>query len=305
MKEKRKIIIYISAFVLLAVGSTFIFFKTMKNNKAEPQKPFQTEEEKKQEQEVNEAVDKNETLSKEEKENLTKEEKEELAFGEYLGIKNSVNLLGKETNKEYGKEASKALYKELVDLAERASYYDIINRVDEVLKTHKFTEDYNWKICDIYLDANVMINAKGKTDKGQQGYMVSKLKDPYMLLIGTLMIPERERRDIITETGSLSPIFEGAVDITDSTVLNNETINDDTDTQAQLLFDTETSIYELYRINFKVNDNPLIAYIVRYANGVLGFKTIVTDGNYEHPYKPISYWMNLDKIIYGKETTQN
>lgn len=295
MKQKTMIILASIAFLLLMGSSMFFFFKTLnagKNNETP-----KTEEQQKIDEEIENAINKNESLTDKEKEELTTEEKESIALGEEYANKQGVLTLGESHKKEYGETESNALYKQLIILSQRASYIDIVNRVDELLNKYKFTEEYNWKICNVYLDANVMINVKSNTLEGQPGYMVSNLKDPYMLLTGTLMLPEKERRAVIKEYSSLSPIFEGEVVIKETKILTHET--KDKDAQGKMIIEKESSLKELYKIKFEVEKNPLIAYICKYSNGAISFKMIVADGEYDYPYKPISYWMNLDKILYG------
>lgn len=300
MKQKQIIIISICSFILLAFISGFLFFKTWKNtsNKTNnTQNGVDIEEP--VDDEIENLINEDENFTEEEKEELSKEEKEGIIYGEELGDKNSVLTLGDVNNKEYSKELSNVLYKDLITLAQRASYVDIISKIDELKERYKFTEDYNWKICNIYLDANVMVNIKNNDVDGQKGYMVSSLKDPYMLLISTLMLPEKERREVIRETSSLSPMFEGEVTIGETKIYTNE--NKEEDVQAKIIIDNELSLKELYQIRFSIEGNPLIGYVVKYSNGAIALKTIVSDGEYEHPYKPISYWMNLDNLIYGKQ----
>ena len=63
-------------------------------------------------------------------------------------------------------------------MAETASYVDIVNKVDNLKEKYRFSEDYNLKISDVYLDATIMLSiAEGDFELGQKGYMVSNSKD--------------------------------------------------------------------------------------------------------------------------------
>lgn len=299
MKQKNILILTGIALVLTMSLSVFFLVKDLKKKDVEIDNNEVTGSQTIDE-EVNNVIENTEDipLTEEELEEMSQEDKNNFILGESIGQSENAIKLGNKNSPEYGKEMSNSLYQQLLQLAQSASYIDIVNRVDEVSKKYKLTEDYNWKIGDIYLDATVMISAKD-SEKGQMGYMVSNLKDPYMLLIGTLMLPERERREVIKETGSLSPIFEGVVSVGETTIITHE--DKESDINASLIFKSESSVKELYKIKFQLEGNPLVAYIIRYNNGRIAFKTINLDGDYPNGYKTISYWMNLDKVIYGDE----
>ena len=287
------LIFIMSLMLILTFKFTFLDSKKLKN--VEPQNTQTNEEEIK---EIEDKIKEDEVLTEEHKEEMTQEEKEAHVKGEAVGVNKNSLILGEENSEEYGEQQSKALYKELIKLAETASYVDIVNKVDNLKEKYRFSEDYNLKISDVYLDATIMLSIAegGDFELGQKGYMVSNSKDPYMLLINTLMLHERERREVIMETSSLSPMFEGPVRIKDTKIFNSS--NKEEDTQAKIIIDNEFSIKELYQIDFEVEKYPLRAYVIRYSNNSIALKTIVSRDNVENPYKPISYWINLDGLIY-------
>lgn len=291
--NKNKLIIFLSvgAIATLMSISGVILYKNIKMNDQQVNTQTETQINK----DVNETLKNDEVLTQEEKDDMEQEDKNKYIMGEsYAEFENSLKL-GDAKSPEYPKEQTETFYRELCKLAETANYVDIVNKIEEKAQRYKFHEDYNWKIGNLYLDANVMIGSL-TVPMEQKGYMISNLKDPYMLLIGTLMIPEEARRDVIKEVTSLSPIFDGAVNIKNTEVLDNKS----DDPYVQNIYKKDSSVKEVYKINFKVENNPLIAYIVRYENGVCSFNTIVLDGNYENTYKPISYWIELDEKIKNK-----
>lgn len=302
MKDDKKLKVIVSlTFIVIIIILIFAFRMTFFNkNVKNPETNSNVEQIKEEEKEkIDEAIDKDETLKEEDKETMTTEEKDNYLTGENVGTTENALVLGNSKSPEYDETSSNTLYKELVKLAETASYLDIIDRVDKLTPRYYFSTDYNLRISNIYLDSKIMLNIKENSSNlelGQQGYMVANSKDPYMILINTLMLHERERRNVIKEVSSLSPMFEGAVRIEDTKIYNFS--NRDENTQAKIIFDNELSIKELYQIDFKVETYPLTAYVVRYGNGAISLKTIITRDNVENPFKPISYWMNLDKVIY-------
>lgn len=300
--KKLKVIVSLTFIVIIiilifAIKLTF-FNKNEKNTEINSNSNIHQIDEDEKEI-IDETIDKDETLKEEDKETMSTEEKDNYLKGENVGEIANALVIGNPNGPEYDETNSNALYKELIKLAETASYLDIIDRVDSLTSNYYFSKDYNLRIANVYLDSKIMINIKENSESlelGQKGYMVANSKDPYMILIDTLMLHERERRNVIKEVSSLSPMFEGAVRIEDTKVYNFS--NRDEDTQAKIIFDNELSIKELYQIDFKVETYPLTAYVVRYGNGAISLKTIITRGNTENPFKPISYWMNLDKVIY-------
>ena len=287
-KNKLLSILSIGAITTLMLISGVILFKGTNIN----DQKIETETEIKINKDTNEILKEDEILTEEQKNNLSQEDKNKYIMGEsYANFENSLKL-GDEKSPEYPKEQTEIFYKELCKLAETANYVDIINKIEDKSQKYKFHENYNWKIGNLYLDANVMLGSL-TVPVAQKGYMISNLKDPYMLLIGTLMIPEEARRDVIKEVTSLSPIFEGAVNIRGTEVLDNKS----DDSYVQNIYKKDNSVKEVYKIKFRVEDNPLIGYIVMYENGVCSFNTIVLDGKYANSYKPISYWIELEEKL--------
>lgn len=280
-KYKLKIILFSTAFVLFGLISSISVYNQINNNhnnnKGETQKKIDTD--------IQKELNKN-NLSPEEKSKMNEREKLLKTYGENANkIINSVKL-GEDNNKEFPKEDTNKLYNNLIKLAQNANYDKVLDRVDKELETYKFKEEYNWKIGNVYSDANIMLSTLTAPIQGK-GYMVKNLKDPNMLLIGTLMIPEESRRDVILEKTSLSPIFDGPV-----TILSSETL----DTKDSVYAEISTKIEhfkDIYKINFKIENFLLYAYIIDSGEENPLFYKIVNDECNETPYKDINYWISL------------
>ncbi|HBF2930717.1 hypothetical protein NBN67_18965 [Clostridioides difficile] len=280
-KYKLKIILFSTAFVLFGLISSISVYNQINNNhnnnKGETQKKIDTD--------IQKELNKN-NLSPEEKSKMNEREKLLKTYGENANkIINSVKL-GEDNNREFPKEDTNKLYNNLIKLAQNANYDKVLDRVDKELETYKFKEEYNWKIGNVYSDANIMLSTLTAPIQGK-GYMVKNLKDPNMLLIGTLMIPEESRRDVILEKTSLSPIFDGPVTILSSEIL---------DTEDSVYAEISTKIEhfkDIYKINFKIENFLLYAYIIDSGEENPLFYKIVNDECNETPYKDINYWISL------------
>lgn len=291
-KEKLKIIIGVGVVVTVMAISGFGLYKNM-TSKDQPQI---SDTESQFDKDTNASLEENSdktSLSQEELDKLTQEEKNKYAMGEsYVEYQNAYKM-GAINLPEYPKEESDVLYSELCNLAETANFQDIIDKVDSLKNKYKFHEDYNWRIGNVYLDATVIMSTQ-TVKVEQKGDMIVNLKDPNMLLIGTLLMPEKSRRDVIQDISSLSPIFEGKVDILTTEILKNDT----EDSIGKSLFMSENSLKEVYKIDFRVEGYDLTAYIMKYENGSIAFKKIIGDSNTKYPFKTIEYWMSIDNEIY-------
>lgn len=296
MDKKQKILLFgglISLLIISILSSTFLF--KMSGNGV--QKEFQTETEENLNTEINDKIDNDDSLTEEEKEALKEESLEDKGNNvlgqEFINYQDAVKL-GDENKKEYPKEKTDELYKQLINMAQKADYLNITKTVEEELKTYKFYEDYNWKIGNVYYDSTIMLGVLTAPVEGQ-GHMVKNMKDPIMLTIGTLMIPERSRRDVIINEESLSPIFEGAVKI-----LNYSEAPDD-DKYVNEIYDNAGSVKTILKIDFTVSidvsveDIPLHAYVYITDSGKPSLFKITADEDVQHPFRTISYWKQVLK----------
>ena len=285
-KQKILLIIGIICFIIISALGSILFLKTGnigKNN------GMSTETENNLNSEMNEKIDENEELTDEEKEALKKQdfiEKGNNILGQqFISYQDAVKL-GDDDKEEYPKEKSDYFYKQLISMAQKADYLNITKEIEEQMETYKFHEEYNWKIGSVYYDSTVMLGVLTAPVEGQ-GQMVKNMKDPIMLTIGTLMIPEKSRRDVILNEESLSPIFEGAVKIS-----NYEVASDD-DKYVDEIYDNAGSVKTILKIDFSVEDIPLHAYVYITDSGKCNLFKITADDTTKHPFRTISYWKSV------------
>lgn len=285
--KKQNLIIFsiILFFIVCSFAGTYFFLKKgYLNTKNETS---QTESE--LEQTVNDKIENSDELTEEEKEvisNMDLDEKAEYMLGQLYTEYQTAVKIGDESKPEYPEEKSSQLYKRLISMAEYADYANIIKLIDDELVNYKFHEQYNWKIGAIYYDATVMMGTLTVPVEGQ-GQMVKNLKDPIMLAIGTLMIPEKSRRDVIINPESLTPIFSGSVDIVEIEE------NPEDDKIAQEIYNTQGSVRNVYKMTILLETtNKIYAYVYTTPSSS-NFYRITCDEDANLPYRTINYWKSI------------
>ena len=287
--DKIKIIGVVSVFILCIIGSFFLMFKTMNLKEKDVSKT-------KTEQDMQDIVD--EVIDDEDKAILSKEEQLGLVMGDFMSKYENSLKLGQETNPEYPEKDSQLFYNELIKKAETAEFNTILTMIEEKASKYKFHEEYNWKIGNLYYDATLM-TATLDAPTENKGLMVKNMKDPTMLMIGTLLLPEESRRTVIGDLESLTPIFDGAVVVKNHEVVEVNEEEEFEDDFMDIILTETFSVSKIHKYNFEVELNPLIAYIVEHEDGTLEFFTIKQDGDYECFYKTISYWLKIDESLNG------
>lgn len=281
MKKKAILLVTIIIIIVITITSSIILFNDISNNK-----PTKITEEKKNNETSTESANSSEKQS-------SKEEEINNTIGNY-----KENKIGESDDKEYPKEQTDSLYNELCNLANSASYTDISNKIDNLKNQHyKFTESYNTKIANIYIDSTVLLATKDVNDYEQKAYMISNLNDVHTYFTGTLMMDEKTRRKIIIDTESLNPIFKGPITVTNRTELSAKDV--DQDIILRSIYDKEPSVQSVTKYEFSIEGYPLVAYIENFLNNTHAFFTIRNNGDVNCPYRTISYWNSIDSIIYN------
>lgn len=288
MDKKQKILLVggIICLLMISVFSSLFFFGL--GDSSNVNKEFDTETEEQINTDVDDIIDNNESLTTEEKEDLKNQELEEkgnLLGQEFINYQDAIKI-GEEDKKEFPKEKSDELYKQLITMAQKADYLNIVDTIEAELKDYRFYEEYNWKIGAIYYDSTVMLGVLTAPVEGQ-GQMVKTMRDPVMLTIGTLMIPERSRRDVILNEESLSPIFEGQVKIISYTEAPDD------DKYVDEIYDNAGSVNKIFKIDFAVEDTPLHAYVYVTDSGKANLYRITSDEDVKHPFRTINYWKEV------------
>lgn len=269
----------------IAVGIGLSLWTILKS----PTETIETQKEKQESIELNKQVEEVSGMEKEEIENLTEDEKESIAYGEAKSYSDGKYRL-QNGKKEYPELDSRNLLKTLTEYAQVASYDKIIDEMKGKVEEYNFTEGTNLRIASIYHDASLMITTL-TVPEFQAGKIAKGMKDPEMMVIGTLMLPESPRREVISDKHSLSPIFEGSVKIKNHEVLRGDT----TESNAVRAFNATVGAEFVHKIEFEIEGNNLYAYVLELRNATLEFYGIYAPEGKAYHYQDIEFWEQIDK----------
>lgn len=304
--EKYKIILVIAVFAVCFIGSAIVMVKSFNND----DKKDLTQTEQEMQEITNEKIEDTDFFTDEEKSALSEEDKLNFAMGDYTQKYNSALKLGEDSNIEYPESESDRFYKDLLSKAQSSQFNEIITMIDEKAYTYKFHEEYNWKIGDLYYDSMVLIASLEAPIEGK-GHMIKNLKDPNMLVIGTLLIPEESRRAVISSKESLSPIFSGNVKLRNNEVIEIMDAEKNEDVYLRECYNNTLGVYRIHKITLEIEQKSLNAYILEFEDGSYEFYTLQKDGDYECSYRTIQYWLDIDSLfgdnpinIYDREESE-
>ncbi|HCL4480231.1 TPA: hypothetical protein N2D99_002319 [Clostridium botulinum] len=229
-------------------------------------------------------------MSDEEVRKLSKDEREGYLKGDGKDYENGQYKIEGKNKQEYPNSKTDRFAKELILKAQSGKYSDIISKVSEQMKNYNFTEGKNLKISSIYYDASIMINTL-TVPEIQKGKIVKGMKNPEMLVIGSMQISEKSRRDVIYDFQSLSPIVNGEIKI-----INHEVLNmDNADRYVQSISNILVGADRVHKIEFSIEGKNLYAYIVEYKNATLQFYGIYAPEDVKHNFKTIEFWAKMDE----------
>ncbi|MFJ8531222.1 hypothetical protein [Bacillus sp. NPDC094106] len=291
MKKEKVLLGLLGATVVVGIGSSIWFAVAnpfAKEDKAVKEKVIQ----KKEETKVDKHLEKYTPLSKEEISKMTEKEKKDMVGGDGANYESNLMKVGQNRGKEeYPEDKAKALEKELIQLSSSASYDKVLKKVKEELGDYQFTTGINTKIASIYYDASIMMSTLTAPDF-QKGKIAKNMRHPEMMVIGTIMLPEKERRDVIHDFDSLSPIVNGDVKILNHEVLRGES----NDPMLKTIQNTMVGAERVHKIEFEIEKkNNLIAYVIEYNNATLEYYGMYAPKDKTYHYKTIRFFKDMDK----------
>ncbi|HHT7008296.1 TPA: hypothetical protein ACTZ3A_000835 [Bacillus cereus] len=291
MKKEKVLLGLLGATVVVGIG-TSIWFAVAN--------PFATEDKtvkekvvkQKEEIKIDKHLEKYTPLKKEEISKMTIDEKKDMMGGDGANYESNLMKIGQGQGKEeYPEDKAKAFEKELIQLASSASYDKILNKVKDEVKNYQFTTGTNTKIASIYYDASIMMSTLTAPDF-QKGKIAKNMRHPEMMVIGTIMLPEKERRAIIHDFESLSPIVNGEVKILNHEVLRGES----DDPMLKTIQNTMVGAERVHKIEFQIEKkNNLIAYVIEYNNATLEYYGMYAPKDKTYHYKTIQFFKEMDK----------
>ncbi|MFI3211233.1 MAG: hypothetical protein R3Y64_09345 [Peptostreptococcaceae bacterium] len=252
---------------------------------------------------INEQI--NEALTEEERKSLTLEEQYLEVFGESGMYYLDYLTLGDEDKPEFLEEDVQVYYNQLIIYAQSASYDKIMESIEDKIREYKFTEEYNWKITNLYHDSLIMLSSNEiPSDRSSNYYikadMVKNLKDPVMKAISALMVNEEVRRYILFDMDSISPIFNGNVEYLGTDIISIE--EDSIDRHVESIYNNYGSVQSVHKIKLLIENRRINAYLIENLDKTFSLITYqMEDGN--HPYQTIRYWIDLDSKLSGANLT--
>lgn len=200
---------------------------------------------------------------------------------EYYALDNTY-LLGKDSNPEYEEANSTTLYNSLLDLYTQKNYQEILNKVDDIIKTKKLTMPYNYKICNIYQDAKSCIEYGDDSDAINYGLSFMKLPETYFS--NFMKLSTKQKLSLVEDTSSIVPyvntniniIKTEDVDLTENNWLLTRYSNIVTeDSSVMKITYYETNENDTYEAYIATNNNKFNILSVQYTgDGTCRYKTI-------------------------------
>lgn len=198
---------------------------------------------------------------------------EELSQTDLYMIKNEAMRMFREAN--YG-EANEYLYSKTKEY-KKDGYGEELN--DFYMQTSLLSTIYSVSFTE-----NKMENDSGESaDLEGITQIMDMIKDPELVLIGTLLIDHNNRPNFLLNQESLNPFLENAT----YQFFKMEEVTDSYMNEEMKIFYPNTK--HVYRIEFKLDDYLLEAYTIHDESGV-GKVHIINDLNGNSPYMTIGEW---------------
>ncbi|MFF2531562.1 hypothetical protein ACFVS2_21880 [Brevibacillus sp. NPDC058079] len=162
------------------------------------------------------------------------------------------------------------------------------------------------KLHQFYFEGSMIANLVPPTEEqemtGDHGEMIefdgmvgilNSIKDPENALLGTLVLNDRYRAEIILEQGSLNPIFSGGVRI----------LNKSTEATGDIYVDVINmypNVKTLHKLDFEIEGHHLVSYVIEFADGYSRVYTVLPVEGVKTPYKTILQWKKIYSLIEKK-----
>lgn len=227
--------------------------------------------------------------SKEEIDNMSKEEKEDLLKAPNQ-IDISDNSNSNNDKKELGETDIDNFYNQIISYSETADFTTAIDKIKQFKSEYNLNYGSKVKIDNIEYDITSIVSTI-TVDESQRGKILKNIKNPELMLIGTLLSTEKSRRDVITDNLSLSPIFDGKITILNITKLS---ASDTVDEKISYIKSNNDLAESVYKIDFQVESYKLTAYIMETSAKTLEFYGIYTPEGESNYFQTIDFWKSID-----------
>lgn len=297
--NKRKIIIILLSICIFIGVSTSLFLaiKQFKNNKQQTTEQISEDKDK--------ILTGDGTFSKDEKENENDNRTDYEKIQDNLKYDSDGEIASDYTiDNKKGKTLSEIDGKNVITKARdnicNAKWDEAYNIVKNAVNTYNLNTPEGRTISNIYYDTNIVRTLK-EIEYNEYPNAFNGFLDPQDLLVAVLHIPEKSRRDIIIDRQSLSPVFDGIVTLKGITGNTDNTNDKDLIKKFKYIQVDNTSAMQLIKIDFSIEHNPLVAYIIRDMDRKLHVYSIESKKGSEKNclYLTIQQYIDLDKKLYN------
>lgn len=218
-------------------------------------------------------------------------------------LSNKGQEAGNSKYSEYPEQEASILKQAYYLKASKGDFDSIVTDFEDKKLKYFFSQSYNKELITIYNDAYYLktIIEEGRVANNFNVIEVLKnIKDPQMLLYGTLLSKEDYRRDIFVDIFSLSPVLiekhvrvDSIFSTSMSSIYNLDKDKKDSkfNEMAQYL---NGGNYIFYKIGFTIDNNNLTAYIYKNIDDLtLSFYGIYSN-NSSAPYLKVYDYLQID-----------
>lgn len=249
--------------------------------------------------------------SAEEINKLSDEEIDSLFTEMFVNIKGQTT--GNNKYKEFPEQEASVLKNDYYLKASKGDFDFIVTDFEDKKIKYYFSKPYNKELITIYNDAYYLKTISNNTEdsfKIQQ--VLSNIKDPQMLLYGSLLTEEKYRRNTFIDKFSLSPILVKKQvtfsSIFSTSMLSISTIDNDNSKDShfrEMAQYVNDGNYIFYRIKFYIDNNPLTAYMYKNASDLkLTFYGVYSDDK-NSPYLRVYDFIQMENTIANSYNTAN
>lgn len=216
--------------------------------------------------------------------------------------------------KEYPKEQSGILKKQLLDLAQNSDYVGIIQKMNSLLDHYSFSKGENLDIAGIYHDVTLMKDIKDETDKIKYGDAVATSKTPEMLVANTLFSDNFARRQILEDWTSIAPVGYDHFVMSQPRLFRNpkEAANEPLFKDRNIveeIFNTHDQVNAVFAFDITIpqldHGLPITAYVWEDLYGKLSFYGMYVPDDFKTYEHPLEWWAKQDYLYEDAQKRQD
>ena len=214
---------------------------------------------------------------------------------------------------EYPLEKSKGLKNELLELAERGKYGELLLKANSITEEYRFSQGINLDIAGIIYDAGIISDAHDNNlERLEYGEVVASSKTPEMLIASTLWSDNFARRAVIQDFSSLAPVGFDEFDFRDSRIYRNANEAKEEPTFKNIniveeIFTMEDQVNAVYAYDVHLESEgglPVTVYVLEDLYGNLTFYGMYAPDDVKTYEKDLDWWQQHDILYENAEKAQ-